>query len=177
MESFNPVGIPTVLNIVALLNSIFFMFITFFLIILLFSFLQTVFAMRAVDKKIWFSVTVSACVRACVCVCVHAIYNLRLAAYLVILHALLSSAIFFYSKSNLSKSSFTNTIRLSNSLDPDHFVGPDLGLNCLQKLTADGTSRQRVNILHILYYWALSFDISFVGRAFKIYQSIGLLTF
>ena len=32
----------------------------------------------------------------------------------------------------------------SNSLDPDqaqHFVGPDLGTNCLQKLSADGTSR------------------------------------
>ena len=36
---------------------------------------------------------------------------------------------------------------MSNSLDPDqdrHFVGPDLGLNCLQKLSADDTSRQRV---------------------------------
>ena len=34
-------------------------------------------------------------------------------------------------------------IRVSNSLDPDqaqHFVGPDLGPNCLQKL-ADDTRR------------------------------------
>ena len=33
-----------------------------------------------------------------------------------------------------------NTIRVSNSLDPDqarHFVGPDLGPNCLQRLSAD----------------------------------------
>ena len=40
-----------------------------------------------------------------------------------------------------------NTIRVSNSLDPDqaqHFVGPDLVPNCLQKLSADDTSRQRV---------------------------------
>ena len=40
----------------------------------------------------------------------------------------------------LKKKSFMNTIRLSNSLDPDqdqHFVGPDLGLNCLQRLTVD----------------------------------------
>ena len=40
---------------------------------------------------------------------------------------------------------FRNTIRVSNSLDPDqarHFVGPDLGPNCLQKLTADDTSRK-----------------------------------
>ena len=32
------------------------------------------------------------------------------------------------------------TIRVSNSLDPDqarHFVGPDLGPNCLQRLSAD----------------------------------------
>ena len=40
-----------------------------------------------------------------------------------------------------------NTIRVSNSLDPDQtrFVWPDLGPNCLQRLSADNTSRQRVN--------------------------------
>ena len=35
---------------------------------------------------------------------------------------------------------FFNTIRVSKSLDPDqarHFVGPDLGPNCLQRLSAD----------------------------------------
>ena len=39
-------------------------------------------------------------------------------------------------------------IRLSNSLDPDqarHFVGPDLGPSCLHRLSAEDTSRQRVN--------------------------------
>ena len=38
-----------------------------------------------------------------------------------------------------------NTIRVSNSLDPDQvrlYVGPDLGPNCLQSLSADDTSRQ-----------------------------------
>ena len=37
---------------------------------------------------------------------------------------------------------------MSISLDPDqarHFVRPDLDQNCLQKLSADDTSRQRVN--------------------------------
>ena len=32
---------------------------------------------------------------------------------------------------------------MSNSLDPDqdrHFMGPDLGLNCLQRLSADDKS-------------------------------------
>ena len=36
---------------------------------------------------------------------------------------------------------------MSIKLDPDqarHFVGPDLGLNCLQRLSADDTRRQRV---------------------------------
>ena len=36
---------------------------------------------------------------------------------------------------------------MSNSLDPDqdgHFVGPDLGTNCLQRLSADDIGRQRV---------------------------------
>ena len=35
---------------------------------------------------------------------------------------------------------------MSNRLDPDqarHFVGPDLDPNCLQKLSADDTSRQQ----------------------------------
>ena len=40
-----------------------------------------------------------------------------------------------------------NIIRVSNSLDPDqarHFVWPDLVPNCLQKLSAADTCRQRV---------------------------------
>ena len=35
---------------------------------------------------------------------------------------------------------FFNTIQVSKNLDPDqarHFVGPDLGPNCLQRLSAD----------------------------------------
>ena len=38
--------------------------------------------------------------------------------------------------------------RVSNSLDPDQAlqnVGPDLGPNCLQRLSADDTSKQGVN--------------------------------
>ena len=38
---------------------------------------------------------------------------------------------------------FLNTIRVSNSLDPDQarqYVGPDLGPNCLQRLSADNKS-------------------------------------
>ena len=38
--------------------------------------------------------------------------------------------------------------KLSNRLDPDqarYFVGPDLGPTCLQKLSADDTSKRRVN--------------------------------
>ena len=43
---------------------------------------------------------------------------------------------------------FRNTISMSNILDPDQarqLVGPDLGPNCLQGLSADDTSRQKVN--------------------------------
>ena len=39
-----------------------------------------------------------------------------------------------------------NTTRVSNSLDPDQArrsVGSDLGPNCLQKLAADDTSKQK----------------------------------
>ena len=45
-----------------------------------------------------------------------------------------------------------NTIRASNSLDPDqarHFVGPDLDPNCFQRVPADDTSTPRVNIFHL----------------------------
>ena len=48
--------------------------------------------------------------------------------------------IFF--KIDLSNNSFSNTVRVSNSLEPDQFrqnVGPDLVPNCLQKLSADNT--------------------------------------
>ena len=52
---------------------------------------------------------------------------------------LLSSADFFQYQL-FQKNSFKNTIKVSNGLDPDqdqHSVGPDLGPNCLQKLSAD----------------------------------------
>ena len=41
---------------------------------------------------------------------------------------------------------------MSNSLDPDRArqnVGPDLVPNCLQRLSADDTSRQRVHVFQI----------------------------
>ena len=40
-----------------------------------------------------------------------------------------------------------STIRVANSLDPDqarHFVRPDLGPNCLQRLSADNKSRYQL---------------------------------
>ena len=42
---------------------------------------------------------------------------------------------------------------MSNSSDPDQDrqnVGPDLDPNCLQRLSADDTSRERVNTLRYL---------------------------
>ena len=61
----------------------------------------------------------------------------------------------FSLKLTFSRKSFRNTIRVSNNLDPDqvrHFVGPDLGPDCLQRLLADAkvaTSRERVMGLRI----------------------------
>ena len=43
---------------------------------------------------------------------------------------------------------------MSTSLDPDQarlIVGPDLDPNCLQRLLADVTSRQRVNLFFIYF--------------------------
>ena len=60
----------------------------------------------------------------------------------------------FFSKSTFLKNYFGNTIRVSNGLDPDqdqHSVGPDLGPNCLQWLSADDTtSKQSFNLITIL---------------------------
>ena len=75
-------------------------------------------------------------------------YNSSINCLLGSLTCFLSSADFF-SNTHFSKYSFRNTIRVPNSLDPDHarrFVGPDLGPNCLQKSSVDDTSRQKVNL-------------------------------
>ena len=43
---------------------------------------------------------------------------------------------------------------MSNSLDPDQarqFVGPDLGPNCLPRLSADDTGRQGVKSFNIFW--------------------------
>ena len=54
---------------------------------------------------------------------------------------------FFFKKTTFYETSFRNTIQLSNRLDPDqaqHFVGPDLGAICLQRLSAEDTKWERV---------------------------------
>ena len=63
------------------------------------------------------------------------------------MHAFLSSADFF---SNQTFSKIRNTIKVSNSLDPDqawNIVTSDLGPTCLQRLSVANTSRQRVNAI------------------------------
>ena len=75
-------------------------------------------------------------------------YALTLACW-VILHAFLSPADFFQNQL-FQKNSFRNTIRVLNSLNSDwarHSVGPDLGPNCLQRLSGKETSRQRFKSL------------------------------
>ena len=52
--------------------------------------------------------------------------------------------IFF--KINIFRKILSGISSVSNNLDPDqagHFVRPDLHPNCLQKLSADDTSRER----------------------------------
>ena len=50
-------------------------------------------------------------------------------------------------KLTFSKNYFKNIVKVSNSWDPDQAqlnVGPDLDPNCLQKLSAEDTSKQGV---------------------------------
>ena len=68
---------------------------------------------------------------------------------------------------------FRNTIRVSNSLDREkarHFVGPDLGPNCLQRLSADDSSRERVYSVSALI-WACAFGMS--NTVFSLDQNTG----
>ena len=68
-------------------------------------------------------------------------------ACLVSFHVFWSSADFL-KKLTFSKRSFSNTIGMSNSLDPNQarrIVGPDLVPKCLQRLSADDTNTQMVN--------------------------------
>ena len=54
---------------------------------------------------------------------------------------------------------------MSDSLDPDQdrcSVGPDLGPNCLQKLSGDNTSRRRVKTIRI--------ETVYHSRVFIIYS-------
>ena len=63
-----------------------------------------------------------------------------------------------------SKNSFWNSIRVSNSLDPDqyqHFVGPGLSPNSLQRLSADDKSR-----CHI--YFEIQFQMPYIKSLFLI---------
>ena len=78
--------------------------------------------------------------------CVFIISRVSTLCQLGNLHVFLLCADFF-SKSFFSKKSFRNTFRVSNILDSDQarrHVRPNLGPNCLQSLSVDNTSRQRV---------------------------------
>ena len=72
-------------------------------------------------------------------------YKYYLFAYSVIFQIFVVICWHFFSKYTVTKTSFSNTIRVlvSNCLDPDqdqHSVGPDLFPNCLQRLSADDKS-------------------------------------
>ena len=63
---------------------------------------------------------------------------------------MLFSRLLIFVRINIFENSFRNTIRVSNSLDPDQAgqnVRPDLGPSCLQKLELEDTRRQGVNHL------------------------------
>ena len=67
---------------------------------------------------------------------------------------LLCRLLIFFFKINVFKNYFSNTIRVSNRLDPDQvrqYVRPDLGSNCLQRLLADDTGRQKIKASS--HYW------------------------
>ena len=61
---------------------------------------------------------------------------------------------------------FFNTIRVSNSLDPDqarHFVGPDLGPNCLQWLSAPLVGKELNTKQPVELYYFLAITLAKVN--------------
>ena len=74
--------------------------------------------------------------------------NLLSAAVVIGSHCMLDNFAFFvwscFKKSTFLKNSFKNTIRVSNSLDPDQagpMVRPDLGPNCLQRISTSDNNQ------------------------------------
>ena len=67
---------------------------------------------------------------------------------------LLSSALLtFICKINLSNQFFQEHYQSANCLDPDldrHSVGPDLGPNCLQRLSADDKTQRRKELERVV---------------------------
>ena len=68
---------------------------------------------------------------------------------------------------------FFNTIRVSKSLDPDqarHFVRPDLGPNCLQRLSADIAGKELHTKQLVDTFWLKSWlkIISFGSNFFNL---------
>ena len=60
---------------------------------------------------------------------------------------------------------------MSNSLDPDqvlHYIGPDLGPYCLQRLSVDCPSRYSVNIhysLGVALFYIITYRLHLLGEA------------
>ena len=79
--------------------------------------------------------------------------------------------IMIFFKINFFKKTFRNTIRVSNSLHSGqarHFFRPDLGLNCLQRLSADDTaSRQRVEVRVFTFFYLFVVKEKFLKSKFK----------
>ena len=76
------------------------------------------------------------------------------------LFCMLFCCLLFFLNQRFRKKYFRNTFRVSNSLEPDQarpLVGPDLGPNCLQRLSVDDTSRQRVLSYIILELVGIAF--------------------
>ena len=85
------------------------------------------------------------------------------------------SADFFF-----QKKSFKNTIRMSNSLEPDQelrYIGPDVGPNCLQRLSATDKSRltamERVKCEMDERNWKCIVQLTFTKSGCKFSGDIG----
>ena len=79
------------------------------------------------------------------------VYAINLLTLCMLAVCMLFCRLLIFSKLTFSKNSFGNTpLECQNSLDPDqarHFVGPDLDLDCSQRLSADDSiaNRQKIN--------------------------------
>ena len=101
------------------------------------------------------------------CLCLNSIFAESLEISNLCMLGNVNCMLFLSSSDCFRNNYFRNTIRVSNSLDPDQarrFVGPELGPNCLQRLSAEADKGFYWYIVCVSFACIASFIVMFSKR-------------